>query len=132
MPNCRKCDVVLTVGVNWYSSAQKYHNYICRACARVYEKANFEGRLKSRLKFQYKLSLEDYKALLQNQDNKCAICNCSSPTGRWDSFHVDHCHTTGKVRGLLCHHCNTGIGNLKDSIEILNKAISYLENKKYG
>lgn len=130
MPNCRKCNAILIVGTNWYQSAQKYHNYICRSCAQKYEKENYEGRLKSRLKFQYGLTLEKYKSLLQKQENKCAICKCDYPTGRWDSFHVDHCHTTGKVRGLLCHHCNTGIGNLKDSIELLEQAINYLKEHK--
>lgn len=41
---------------------------------------------------------------------------------------VDHCHDTGKVRGLLCFNCNVGIGSLQDDIEMLRKAIKYLEN----
>lgn len=132
MRECRKCRTALSVGVNWYLSAEKYHNYICRECARKYERGNFEGRLASRLKYQYGLSVEDYKGLLSKQNNSCAICN-SPPTGRWDSFHVDHDHKTGKVRGLLCHHCNTGIGNLKDDVQLLESAINYLnEYKKYA
>jgi hypothetical protein len=50
----------------------------------------------------------------------------STPQGR-GTFHVDHCHETGKIRGLLCHSCNTGIGKLGDNLEGLQKAVSYLE-----
>jgi protein-arginine kinase activator protein McsA len=62
------------------------------------------------------------------QNNRCYICN-SGPANN-QSLHVDHDHITGKVRKLLCNNCNNGIGKLKDSIEILNKAIKYL--KEHG
>lgn len=74
-----------------------------------------------KLRLNYKLSLADYDSLVKNQNGQCAICEDVS-----DNLFVDHCHTTGKVRGLLCHGCNTGIGLLKDSIYNLNKAIKYL------
>lgn len=68
---------------------------------------------KSALKSKYGLSLEQYNALLIAQDNKCALCSATEvgnsqwPTGH---FYVDHCHETGKVRGLVCHKCNTAVG----------------------
>lgn len=52
----------------------------------------------------------------------CAIC------GSKEKLHIDHCHETGNVRGLLCSNCNFGIGNLKDNIDYLKTAILYLEN----
>lgn len=73
----------------------------------------------------YGITIEEYNTMLKNQDNKCKICN-SLKGAR--NLHIDHCHETGKVRGLLCANCNTGIGNLKDNIELLEKAINYLKD----
>lgn len=66
------------------------------------------------------------------QDYKCGICNitlnlnvkCNKNT------HIDHCHTTGKVRGLLCSKCNTGIGMFKENIITLKRAIRYITHHK--
>ena len=60
---------------------------------------------KSQLKLQYGMTLEDYDDLLKAQNFKCAICFTDKPTGKWKVFTVDHCHKTGKVRGLLCNEC---------------------------
>lgn len=76
------------------------------------------------LRLAFGITLEQYENLLKQQNNRCAICNCP-PSGP-KSFAVDHCHSSGKVRGLLCRGCNVGIGNLKDSISILESAIIYL------
>ena len=62
----------------------------------------------------------------------CAICGAdeagrTSKSGKPNRLHIDHDHATGMVRDLLCHHCNLGIGNLRDSIDILRSAIAYLE-----
>ncbi len=71
---------------------------------------------------------EMYSNLLMLQDNKCGICSRhSSEFTR--SLAADHCHKTGKVRGLLCHLCNTSLGMLNDDIERLKSMITYLENK---
>jgi hypothetical protein len=74
----------------------------------------------------YNITLEEWNNLLQSQNNKCAICNNDNPS-KIKSFDTDHCHKTGKVRGLLCHNCNVGLGNFKDDINYLKSAISYLE-----
>lgn len=71
------------------------------------------------------LTPEDYQEMLAQQNNVCAIC------GRRDrnkSLAVDHNHTTGKVRGLLCGRCNTGLGQFQDDIRLLASAIVYLED----
>lgn len=62
--------------------------------------------------------------MLTSQGGTCAICHGTATVGR---LAVDHCHLTGKVRGLLCTNCNTALGKLKDSKELLLNAINYLE-----
>lgn len=78
------------------------------------------------LKFNYGITKEEYDSMLVNQDYKCAICKIDRcTTGR--SMSVDHCHKTNKIRGLLCHKCNLGLGHFKDNIELLLIAIEYLK-----
>jgi len=81
-------------------------------------------------KANYGLTDGDFKNLLELQQGGCAICGFVFPiiTGdRKVSPHVDHCHTSGKIRGLLCSGCNTVLGRAKDSVHILEKAIQYLQ-----
>jgi len=61
------------------------------------------------------------------QGGVCAICGSSVDPVTTKNTHIDHCHTTGKVRGILCHLCNRGIGHFKDSIDTLESAIKYLK-----
>lgn len=77
---------------------------------------------------KYGLTEEDYNGLLEDQQGRCAICRSdeSHRTERRYNLFVDHCHSTGKVRGLLCHHCNVGLGHFKDQQDLLTKAIEYL------
>lgn len=82
---------------------------------------------KSQLKLMYGMTPEDYDKMLEQQDNCCAICKTATPTGKWKVFAVDHCHITGKVRGLLCNECNRGMGLLRDSPELLIAAANYLK-----
>lgn len=82
-----------------------------------------------RLYDKYGVTKEWYFEQLEKQDHKCAICSCEEPRGNGNvHFHVDHCHSTGKVRGLLCSSCNTALGNFKDSTELMRKAIEYINN----
>lgn len=77
-------------------------------------------------KYLYGLQPGEYDRMLQEQNGRCAICKTDYPKGRSKSFHVDHCHETGKVRGLLCHGCNVSIGHFNHDVEVLQSAIRYL------
>jgi hypothetical protein len=78
--------------------------------------------------YKYGITGEDYKRMLSAQNFSCAICGTKEPAGKGSTFHVDHCHVTKAVRGLLCHHCNTSLGGFKDSPVLLREAASYLES----
>jgi len=80
----------------------------------------------SKLKKAYGITLKEYNKMLAKQDECCAICKTDIPNGKGNTFHVDHCHETGKVRGLLCSNCNTSLGGFKDNPTLLTKAIKYL------
>jgi hypothetical protein len=79
---------------------------------------------KKKLK-KYGLSVEDYDTIQEAQGGVCAICKVRPQNSK--HWHVDHCHRTGKVRGLLCGDCNRGLGSFKDSVISLQRAIGYLE-----
>ena len=81
---------------------------------------------KSKFKRQYGISLEQYEEMLQNQGHGCAICGAKRPSERTKYFAVDHCHNTGRVRGLLCTKCNRGLGLFNDKTDVLQKAVKYL------
>lgn len=82
---------------------------------------------RSKLKTTYGITLEQYYSMLKAQNNCCAICAAKKPGGRTKLFFIDHCHTTGKVRGLLCMRCNTGLGLFLDNPKFLSSAINYLK-----
>lgn len=75
-------------------------------------------------KFSYGITLEDYNKIFAEQHGCCKICNIHQ-TELTRKLFVDHCHITGKVRGLLCFSCNTGLGMFKDKLELLKKAVDY-------
>lgn len=95
-----------------------------------YREENWYKRTSSKLKNNYNITLDDYFIILKEQDGKCAICNATESSHKNKTLSVDHCHTTGKIRGLLCHHCNAGLGQFRDNIEVLKNAIKYLKNNK--
>jgi hypothetical protein len=66
------------------------------------------------------LTVQQYRALLKEADGSCAICQQKT------DLHLDHCHYSGKLRGLLCVRCNTALGNFDDSPAILQSALAYV------
>jgi len=134
---CRKCKEVKSFP-NFSKSGKKYPDGLagwCKPCMKVYaadyyrrnsQKMRIKAR-KSQLRLYFNLSVEDYENMYRAQNGACAVCRGQSTDGR--RLAVDHCHSTGKVRGLLCYRCNIGIGYLKDSPERLRDAAAYLEGQ---
>lgn len=114
---CRKCKSI-------FSPKAPSHMYCTQECA--------DWALTTRyLKREYGITLDDYYLLFKDQNGLCKICNLQG--WRMAEYHklelvVDHCHTSGKVRGLLCHNCNRGIGLLKELPENFINAINYLKS----
>lgn len=90
-------------------------------------------RRKNNLKRSFGMTVDDYEQLLKSQNGDCAICGRTNEeevasSGRRMS--VDHCHTTGRIRGILCSNCNIAIGKFKDDPDRMTKAIQYLINTR--
>lgn len=91
-----------------------------------YKKNGHKNYIRDRsynLKKTYGITLEWYEETLAAQGGGCKICG-RSPKGR--QLSVDHDHNSGKVRGLICYYCNTGLGNFKDDADLLRRALAYL------
>lgn len=95
-----------------------------------YRKANPELYSLIKRKSAYGITPEQFKNMLKSQGRRCAIC--LKKFNKPKQTHVDHCHKTGKVRGILCHLCNAALGFFGDSIEVLRSAISYLGLQHVG
>lgn len=81
---------------------------------------------------KYGLSEAQFEYLMQRSGNRCEVCG-SPPTetsGPGMRLHIDHCHNTGRVRGVICANCNRALGQVKDSAERLRALAHYLENVK--
>jgi len=103
----------------WFVKSQ--NTYRCRPCRRDFKR-----------KEKYNIGDEYFRELLKQQKEVCAICKKKesyfvSKTKRVRELCVDHCHATGKIRGLLCTQCNIALGKFQESKENLLSAIEYLE-----
>jgi CRISPR/Cas system-associated protein Cas10 (large subunit of type III CRISPR-Cas system) len=78
---------------------------------------------------QYGITREQWEQQLEVQGGVCAICQNPDRTGRFGILNVDHCHTTGRVRGLLCAACNVAIAALGDNVEGVERALSYMRGE---
>ena len=131
---CKKCNNSYTL--DKFTNQKRYkdgkHPW-CKSCRYVYDRlwsinnklAKRTSILKSRSK-KFGLTYEEYQNLINVQNNQCAICKKTEKEEK-RALAIDHCHSSGKIRGLLCHMCNRMLGMARDNIDILNKAISYLE-----
>jgi len=125
-----------------YKNKSDGKNYRCKSC-------DNSARLKHKLKnpehthrktrnrnllSRFGITIEEYEEMFKQQGSKCAICGTKENqlTGHnaGYSFSVDHCHDTGKVRGILCSNCNRGIGLLGDKASSVYKAFKYLDKHK--
>jgi hypothetical protein len=121
MYHCKDCHRKLVT--NWRG---KNPENVKRTYQKWYKSAKGAfWELSYRLKKYYKITVEEYKSLLRKQRNRCAICRIKLSTP-----HVDHDHKTKKVRELLCRHCNHLLGNAKENINTLLRAINYLKKHR--
>jgi hypothetical protein len=107
----------------------KAHHLDKAAYNREWRKNNKDKARDSKMQREFGISLKDYNTMFDKQGGRCAICG-KLQSDLKVSLHIDHDHSTGKVRGLLCHMCNFAIGHALDDIEILASAIKYLDAHK--
>ena len=91
--------------------------------AKRWRKENPDKAKNNDLRTNFGITLEDYSKMHKEQNGMCAICGSKDDK---QALSVDHCHTTGKIRGLLCNQCNRGLGMLGDTVERLRLAVDYL------
>lgn len=130
---CTKCGIEKDISdFHKRSMVTRGHDSWCKSCKSEYRKDYFtrntekerkRGRIKAWKAQGISISFEEYESLKFAQGSKCLICK-----DQFQEFHVDHCHVSGKVRGLLCGPCNQGLGQFKDNVSLLKAAINYLEN----
>ncbi len=110
----------------------KVYKLYCSECWDVRLQAIAEKTIRDNLKAQHSMTLEEYNMLLAAQENKCAICKqpetAKDRLGNLQRLSVDHDHKTGKIRGLLCRHCNYALGRLDDDIGRVRALLTYLES----
>ena len=143
MKKCGRCKTERPVGDFWIDRRRNQPKSTCKTCTAIaarewrMKNPNFEKARYAREKTQtrerhllrkYGVSLAAYDALLSAQDGKCAICKAPESEQFKGVFHVDHCHSTGTVRGLLCRGCNHILGVVKDDPTTLMRAIEYLKH----
>lgn len=132
MKTCSKCGK--TLPLNSFSDdgrGKQGKASRCKDCEKArkleWNRQNKEWKRNNYFQTKYSISSKEYDIMFEKQDGKCAICSQTPEQTHRKMLYVDHNHTTGKVRGLLCHHCNTSLGLAKDNIEVLYKMIKYLE-----
>ena len=126
---CKKCGHEKPLAA-FNLNRKHWHRWSCKECDKAAARASTKkyatkpgNRFRNHLKTRYGITPAQYEALLVTQDGVCAICQNPPITKR---LAVDHCHETGRVRGLLCNPCNRGIGYLKDSTKLAQRAAEYL------
>lgn len=129
---CQWCSKGFELGVD--SNLHKYCSVDCRKKwhANKYltsERTKKDPRKQREylLKRKYGIDHSKFDDMLAEQDGKCAICLTEDPAGV--NWHVDHCHSTGKVRGLLCCSCNQSLGMLKENVSIMESMIKYVKDR---
>jgi hypothetical protein len=96
----------------------------CKEAERVASGRHSDAVLRHYYRSRYGMTREE---AVERFGDRCNICGSADGMGRHGNLHVDHSHKTGKVRGVLCHECNTGLGKFRDDPELLRKAAAYLE-----
>jgi hypothetical protein len=100
-----------------------------RDASKKWREANKDRHADNNARRNYGIEHGGYDQLLAAQEGKCAICKTTEPGTNMGRFAIDHCHSSGAVRGLLCSNCNRGLGYFKDDPDRILRAISYLSSK---
>ena len=127
-PLCPRCGETEPTAFYVHKKNGRRSNAFCAKC----HKDNCRERYSSKTMLEkraakatnYGITPQQYMELHEKQQGKCAICNKPPVTQR--GLHIDHCHETNIVRGLLCHGCNVGIGNFLHDVGLMKNAIKYL------
>ncbi len=121
---CRDCEEIKPLDAFVVSKKASGRGSYCKPCqnARTYESRQrlHGGSREYHLRRRYGIGVKAFEEMLEAQDGLCLICDKPDPE------HVDHDHETGKVRGILCFNCNQGLGNFRDDIRSLIRAVGYL------
>jgi CO dehydrogenase/acetyl-CoA synthase alpha subunit len=136
---CPRCEQTLPRSA-FSLRANGYSHSVCKECAvrdvRAWERANPERaaiiRRATVLRRYYGITIAQYEHILAAQCGLCAICSTPAAAAPRGVLHVDHCARTARIRGLLCSLCNTAIGSLKHSPEIVRAAEKYLSKSLDG
>jgi len=126
---CSQCELVRPVSAFGKVARSQLYRSACRECLNLARaKHQFEALLAS-----HGITKADYDAVFARQGGRCAICRSSGKMARGKHrlhrpLYLDHCHATGKFRGLLCEQCNLAIGNFHDDVRRLEAAIAYLRS----
>jgi hypothetical protein len=129
---CKTCTLIKPFSEFYtHKNSKDGHINHCKTCISEKRKKEYcsEKTRSHNLKSKYKINLEIYEEMLIAQNYRCAICNTTDPGDYHQNFCVDHDHNTGKIRGLLCHNCNSALGNFHDNISTLTNAILYLQRQ---
>ena len=134
---CPRCDTVKPLEEFPPAKRGKHGRYAyCLPCKREYAREKRrrvapevrQGWERKRTLRRYGITPEDYDRMLEEQGGGCAICG-KTPEEEGKNLGVDHCHSTGIVRGLLCRGCNQGLGHYRDRADWLDKASAYLRER---
>lgn len=128
---CKCCNELLNVN-DFYIKASKNEKHFrfnspCKFCSNLNRNVNYQKAYHRKIK--YGIEQSDYDNMLKNQNFSCAICEIHIEDVNRD-FSVDHCHTTGKIRDLLCINCNSMLGMGKENKNIFKSAIKYIQKHK--
>ena len=101
-------------------------------CKAASKSRPIRAKRETRLREQYGIGNVEFDAMLEKQGGGCAICGKIHKEKSGGRLHVDHCHSSGAVRGLLCGNCNNGLGRFADDEARLERAAEYLRASRNG
>lgn len=127
MKQCKKCNKIKELSDFTNKKLNKDGKCLyCRQCTRAEKAKNRQANIDFKYMYRYGITTAEVLKMVENQNNKCYICEKVEHT-KFKPLMVDHCHETGKIRGMLCQKCNQGLGLFLDSPELLEKAANYLK-----